>query len=110
MRMLDLKCDKCNKVVLDHLERDYAKQDRPVCCEQPMTRVFLPTTTGGVKDDSIPGGIWMKNGLCNADGTPRRYDSWTEVRAEEKRRGYENYVVHRGTKGGDKSKHTTRWT
>lgn len=30
--------------------------------------------------DSIPGGMWIQNAICNEDGTPRRYDSWTEYR------------------------------
>jgi hypothetical protein len=108
MRMIDLKCAKCDRIQMDHLERDEDK-NRPVCCDQPMERVFLPTATGGVKDDSIPGGIWIKNGLCNADGTPRRYDSWSDVRKEEQKRGYINYVEHKGSKGSDKSRHTSRW-
>jgi hypothetical protein len=86
-------CDTCNK--------ELQVGDWPFC---PHGRGCY-----GVQDDSIPGGLLISNGLCNEDGTPRRYDSKTEIRAEAKRRGMENHVVHKGSKGSDKSKHTTRW-
>jgi hypothetical protein len=72
---------------------------------------FCPHGRGryGVQDDSIPGGVLMTNGLCNPDGSPRRYDSHTEIRAEAKKRGLEQHVVHIGSKGSDKSKITTKW-
>lgn len=35
-----------------------------------------------VRPDSIPGGILIEHGLCNPDGTPRRYDSHSEIRLE----------------------------
>jgi hypothetical protein len=60
--------------------------------------------------DSIPGGIYLKHGMCNADGSPRRYDSHSEIRAEAKRRNMVNRVEHIPERGSDKSKHTTRWT
>jgi hypothetical protein len=40
-----------------------------------------------VAPDNLPGGYLVKHGLCNADGSPRRYDSKTEIRAEAARRG-----------------------
>lgn len=30
--------------------------------------------------DSIPGGVEIKHGICNEDGTPRRYYSKSEMR------------------------------
>lgn len=35
-----------------------------------------------LRPDSIPGGLVIEHGLCNADGTPRRYDSHSEIRLE----------------------------
>jgi hypothetical protein len=37
--------------------------------------------------DDIPGGLEISHGLCNPDGTPRRYDSRSAIRAEAERRG-----------------------
>jgi len=41
----------------------------------------------GIVPDSIPGGIMIRHGICNPDGSPRRYDSKTDIRAEADRRG-----------------------
>ena len=30
--------------------------------------------------DAIPGGILIEHGICNPDGTPKRYDSRSEIR------------------------------
>lgn len=58
----------------------------------------------GVIPDDIPGGIEIRHGICNEDGTPRRYYSRSEMAAEAKRRGLVNTVRHI-----DGSPHTTRW-
>lgn len=107
MRLIDLKCPTCSRIQLDHLERDEDKT-RPDCCGTPMERVFLPTNRENVIGDEID--VTIKNGLCNADGTPRRFRSRTELRKAEQKAGMTNYVRHLGTKSGDRSKHTTRWT
>lgn len=71
---------------------------------------YEPRPSGGaVIDDSIPGGLVIRHGLCNEDGTPRRYDSKSEIALEAKRRGMVNYVRHQPPKGTDKSRHTSRW-
>lgn len=109
MRMIDLKCAACARITYDHLERDEDKT-RPACeCGGQTERVFLPTKTGGVIDDSIPGGLWISNGLCNRDGTPKRYDSHSDIRKEAYKRGLEQHVVHQPARGSDKSKNTTKW-
>lgn len=63
----------------------------------------------GVIGDDIPGGLEIKHGLCNEDGSPRRYYSKSEIAREAKARGFTNLVEHKGGKGSDKSAHTTRW-
>jgi len=63
----------------------------------------------GAISDEIPGGLEIKHGLCNEDGTPRRYYSKSEIAREAQRRGMTNYVRHVGSKGSDKSPHTVRW-
>lgn len=53
--------------------------------------------------------IEIRNAHCWPDGSPRRWRSREALKKEEKRTGIVNTVRHVGTKGGDKSKHTTQW-
>jgi hypothetical protein len=72
---------------------------------------FCPHGVGNsnVIGDDIPGGLEIRHGLCNEDGSPRKYYSHTEIKKEAKRRGMTNRVEHKPLKGSDKSPHTTRW-
>ena len=38
-----------------------------------------PRRTNVVLSDSIRGGVLIAHGLCHADGTPRRFDSHSEI-------------------------------
>jgi hypothetical protein len=69
----------------------------------------LAGRTAFVHGDDIPGGLEIRHGLCNADGSPRKYYSKTEIAREAKKRGLTNHVTHVPDKGSDKNKHTTRW-
>jgi hypothetical protein len=40
-----------------------------------------------VRPDLIPGGMMIAHGICNPDGTPRRYDSHSEMRRAAAERG-----------------------
>lgn len=93
-----MACDRCG--------HELQIGDFPFCKGNPSDH-----TPGrfGVIPDEIPGGIEIKHGLCNEDGSPRRYDSKSAMAAEAKRRGMTNYVTHIGERGSDKSKHTSRW-
>jgi hypothetical protein len=79
-------------------------------CSKPTERAWL-TKPGNIIQDSIEGGIWIRHGLCNEDGTPRKYYSKSEIQKEADRRGLVNRVEHTvdPRTGGDKSRHTTRW-
>ena len=70
---------------------------------------FEPRPAFSVIPDEIPGGMEIRHGICNEDGSPRRYYSKSEMAAEAKRRGLVNHVVHIGKRGTDKSPHTSRW-
>lgn len=111
MRMIDLKCTVCNALYLDHLERDEDKT-LPNCTEcfveGKLERVYLPTHRGNVIGDECD--VWIKNGLCNADGTPRHFTSKSDIRKAERAAGQMNFVRHVGSKGSDKSKHTVKWS
>lgn len=131
MRMIDLRCPRCGATKLDHFQRNSAEA-LPLCdvhtpvasevaevagvvqtapCLTPMERVYLPSTHGGVKDDSIPGGLWIKHGLCNPDGSPRRFDSYSEIARVAKEKGKYNHVEHMPSPGSDKNRwgHTSKW-
>jgi hypothetical protein len=59
--------------------------------------------------DGIPGGMLVKHAICNPDGSPRRFDSQSELREYARARGWTNVVEHKPLPGTDKSPHTTRW-
>jgi hypothetical protein len=97
--------------MLDRYEKiNFDEQVLCVECNKPALRTLLPGRAPGVIGDDIPGGVWIKHGICNEDGTPRKYYSKSEMAAEAKRRGLTNRVEHVANPGSDKSTHTTRWT
>ena len=105
--MYDRACSACGIRRIDQLE-PIATPD-PVClCGARLERVFLPTGRGQVLGDECD--VWAKHAICNDDGSPKHYTSKAEMRRAAAAKGMEPHVVHIGTKGGDKSKHTTRWT
>jgi hypothetical protein len=61
--------------------------DSTVCekCSQPLNVgdwPFCPHGTGNanVITDEIPGGVYIKHGLCFEDGTPRKFYSKSAIR------------------------------
>lgn len=46
-----------------------------------------PNQTVYIATDDIPGGIEIRHGICNEDGSPRRFYSKTEIKREANRRG-----------------------
>jgi hypothetical protein len=62
-----------------------------------------------VISDDIPGGVYIEHGICNPDGSPKRYDSKSAMRQAGKATGWVNAVEHIGKRGSDKSDVTTRW-
>lgn len=108
MPMFDRRCDTCEKVLIDCLEKADI-QDLTCKCGGTQKRVWLQSAPCVIQD-SIEGGIWIRHGLCDeVTGEPKKYYSKTEIRAEEKRRNYSNIVTHVTPPGSDKSPHTTRW-
>lgn len=118
-QMIDTKCEACGKVVKDTLLDPKAI---PACecggVREHVLWVFakshgIETDTAIVVDDNIPGGIMIEHGICNADGTPRRYDSKTEIRVAAKAAGWvwggDDGTRHIGVRGSDKSPHTQRF-
>jgi hypothetical protein len=87
----DVICEKCQKVL--------QVSDWPWC---PHGKSNLYT----VNDDCD---VLVRHGICNEDGSPRRYTKKSDMTKEARRRGLENHVVHQGGKGSDKSKHSQRF-
>lgn len=119
--MYDRLCEKCGHIALDLWEpinieipprcqesTQLAHAQKLVCAGK-MERVMLPNTRAIIGDEID---VTIKHGLCNPDGSPKRYRSRAELHRAEQRAGMTNYVVHHGNEreGSDKSKHTTRWT
>lgn len=108
MKMLDLQCAACAKQRLDVLVRDDGVI-QPCECGGTMGRIYLPTNRPTVLQDTIEGGLLITNGLCNPDGSPKRYYSRSEIRKAAEKAGMTNYVTHVPAPGTDKSTKTTRW-
>lgn len=110
MPMYDRLCSNpyCNTEMIDCFEPVNTTDVPCKKCGKPTNRVWISKPPAVVPDE-IPGGIWIRHGVCNEDGTPRKYYSKSEILAEAKRRGLENVVRHVGEHGSDKAKATTRW-
>ncbi len=108
MPMYDRHCLKCGATKIDLLE-PMATSD-PVCaCGGQLERVLMPTNRDNIIGDECD--VTMKHGLCNPDGSPRRFTSKSDMKREAEKRGLVNHVTHMPDPrtGSDKSKHTTRW-
>lgn len=107
MPMYDRRCNGCEKIVRDNWE-PVSKGDVPCdTCSGALERVLLPTNRGQVIGDECD--VWVKHGICNDDGTPKRYTSKKDMREAAAKKGLVNHVEHIPGRGSDKSKHTSRW-
>lgn len=105
MPIYDLTCKN------EHKQRDlYLKMgERPACPVCGEATELLWDTPPAVIGDDIPGGVWMRHGVCNEDGSPRKYYTKSAIAAEAAKRGLTNTVRHATQPGTDKARHTTRW-
>jgi hypothetical protein len=106
--MFDRQCTECEVIREDCLEPFAAPEVSCAACGARTERVWLQKAAGVIGDD-IPGGQWVHNGICNPDGSPRKYYSKSDMAREAAKRGYMNYVVHQPPNDSDKSRHTSRW-
>lgn len=107
MPFYDRKCGACGFELIDTYEAIYApERPCPRCAEPGFTRAWLTKPSNVISDECD---VVVEHGICNPDGSPRRYRFKSEMRAEAKRRGLESHVTHQPEKGSDRSKHTTRW-
>lgn len=79
--MVDTRCRVCGTET-EALQRD-GGSIAPCSvrgCSGERERVFKSNPVrAAVHGDEIPGGVWMKHGICNEDGTPKRYDSKHDI-------------------------------
>ena len=109
-KMIDIRCSKCGEVQEDRYV-DIDELD-PHECGGYWGRIPWIQRQGvaaSVHQDSIEGGLAIEHGLCNPDGSAKKYYSKREIAAEAERRGLVNYVQHVPDRGSDKSRHTVRW-
>lgn len=91
VRRTDAVCpnEECGQQLLDI---DVAEYPKCHVCDTQM--VWLPRKgAGAVNQDTIEGGVMIAHGICNPDGTPKRYDSRADIARACKVKGIENYVV-----------------
>ena len=115
MPFYDRRCQSCEDWVIDSWETMSDSGDR-LClkCGGSSVRAHRSTALPDGRVRGVIGDycdITIKHGLCNPDGTPRRYTSKSDIKREAEKRGFTNLVEHKGDerRGGDKSKHTSRW-
>lgn len=68
-------CDRCFQ------STEEGEHGVGLCPFEP--RRYAPT----IWRDEIPGGIMIANGICHEDGTPKRFDSRSEIRKEAAAKG-----------------------
>ena len=118
-KMIDVECKACGREYLDvYIDLDVQGpidgEPRGNTCEcgDTLTRLHnRPGNAAPVHGDDIPGGLLIKHGICNPDGSPKRYYSKTEIQKAARAAGLTwGAVEHVPDRGSDKNKHTTRWT
>jgi hypothetical protein len=108
MPMFDRGCPRCGEQLIDCFEPVEAPEVLCPECKVPTKRIWIGKGAAVIQD-SIEGGVLIHHGICNPDGSPRRFDSHSEIARAAKERGLVNYVEHVGERGSDRSKHTVRW-
>jgi len=106
LKCFDYLCPSCKYEKLDVIMPQEQRTLECPDCGGTMERAWLGAPSSVVGDECD---VTMQHGLCNADGSPRRYTSKSEMRREAEKRGLVSHVEHKPGKGTDKSKHTQRW-
>lgn len=88
-KFVDLICTQCNREMIDTF---CVVPDYPACpdCGSTSERLWLPSSVAAIKGDDIPGGLLIRNGICNEDGTPKKYYSYSEIDKAARAKGYVN--------------------
>lgn len=85
MPRYDLVCTTCRKEFIDLFHSIH--DPHPPCeCGGPTETLWRQSPM--VNGDEIPGGVDIRHGICNEDGTPKRYYSYSEIRKAAFEKGY----------------------
>ena len=109
-KLIDIQCTGCGVIQEDRYVDIETLE--PHSCGAKFVKVLLQHSHGVVIGDDIPGGVMVEHGICNADGTPKRYDSRSEIRRACAEKGFKwgfDTNHHIPQRGSDKSPHTTKW-
>jgi hypothetical protein len=105
--LVDARCRRCGELHID-VWMDTQGAELPACgCGGALERHHQ--RAAAVRQDSVPGGLWIEHGVCHADGSPRRFDSHSELARALKAKGLVNQVRHVPDQGSDRSKLTQRF-
>ena len=108
MPIFDLQCDTCSSILVDVYQRRLSDPvERPCGCGGTFQKTWLTHAAPSVSGDECD--VWIRHGLCNLDGSPRRFTSKAEIARVAKEKGLTNVVQHKPAPGTDKNKHTQRW-
>lgn len=88
MPMYDLTCPNSH----DQLDVLLKLGERPPCptCGEPTETLWRKSSN--IFPDDIPGGIWMKHGVCNDDGTPKKYYTKSDIKKAAEKKGLVNHT------------------
>lgn len=78
---------KCNKCGADSPKLSWLRE-RDGWCPSCFHAGTTPTNTIMIATDEIPGGLEIKHGLCNPDGSPRKFYSKSEIKREAYESGW----------------------
>lgn len=106
-KVYKLECPKCG----ERAERLMWNTDPvPVCpvCLVPYVQdsPVIGKSAAVIGDECD---VTVPHGICNPDGTPKRYTSKSDMRQAARALGLTNAVEHVPMPGTDKSPLTTRW-
>lgn len=78
LRRTDTVCAKCDDRQFDrYLE---SNEPYPLCEKCGGQTEWLPSAGTNIANDEIPGGIIIRHGLVNEDGSPRKFYSKTDMK------------------------------
>jgi hypothetical protein len=96
-RLVDIQCSACERRLYD-VWLEVLVYPNCDTCGAPMERLWV--SSGRPIGDDIAGGIWIEHGLCNADGSPRRYDTKSAIARDAKKAGLHWGAVLHGSPSG----------
>lgn len=114
MPIYSYECEPCKSGEFERASTIAARHEQ--LCDKCGRVLIKLIRMGTVVPDDIPGGLLVKHGICNGDGSPRRYYSKSEIRKACAEKGVfcralqDGGANHVGERGSDKSKYTSRWT